>query len=182
MMPLTMTPVGATGDSDPAVAPCPTMIAIRKAGMCARAAAAIAMGATSAVVAMCPGPSDARTQARAKNIIGISPALPRQRRSACRATLSSVPFSCACVKSIVTPASVTKSDTGKPAMTSFRLIPAYRPMSHAKAIASTPTFSGEKQLTRMATSNAPSEIHARLIGACPAATAGGRRGGPRRRR
>ena len=53
-----MMPVGANGESAPALAPLPTMIAIRNSGMPARAAVAIAIGASSAAVAMLPGPSD----------------------------------------------------------------------------------------------------------------------------
>ena len=54
-----MMPVGANGDSDPALAPLPTMIAIRNSGMPARPAVAIAIGASSAAVAMLPGPIEA---------------------------------------------------------------------------------------------------------------------------
>ena len=49
-----MIPVGADGDSDPAFAPLPTMIAIRNAGMPALPATAIAIGAISAADAMFP--------------------------------------------------------------------------------------------------------------------------------
>ena len=61
--PLTMIPVGANGDSDPAFAPLPTMIAIRKSGMFAFIAVVIAIGATSAAVEMLPGPIDASAAA-----------------------------------------------------------------------------------------------------------------------
>ena len=61
-----MMPVGAKGESDPALAPLPTMIAIRKAGMPARPATAIAMGASNAAVAMLPGPIEASPAARRK--------------------------------------------------------------------------------------------------------------------
>ncbi len=56
----------------------------------------------------------------------MRPALPRHRRTAACATRSSVPFSCACVKSSVTPASVRNNWTGKPARTSLRLMPPRR--------------------------------------------------------
>ena len=59
MIPVTMMPVGATGDSAPAWAPLPTMIAIRNGGMPARPATAIAIGAIIDAVATLPGPSDA---------------------------------------------------------------------------------------------------------------------------
>ena len=48
--------------------------------------------------------------ASTKNIIGMSPAFPRQMRTARCAMRSRVPFSCACVNSSVTPASVRNSD------------------------------------------------------------------------
>ena len=56
--PLTMMPVGAKGESAPELAPLPTMIAIRNIGTAARPATAIAIGATSAALAMLPGPSE----------------------------------------------------------------------------------------------------------------------------
>ena len=46
-----MIPVGASGESAPALAPLPTMMAMRNAGMPAREAVFIAMGASSAAVA-----------------------------------------------------------------------------------------------------------------------------------
>ena len=66
-----MMPVGANGESAPALAPLPTMIAIRNSGMPARAAVAIAIGARSAAVAMLPGPIDASAAPSTKNMIGI---------------------------------------------------------------------------------------------------------------
>ena len=63
-----MMPVGANGDSDPACAPLPTMMIIRNAGMAARPATAIAIGASSAAVETLPGPIDARPHASTKNI------------------------------------------------------------------------------------------------------------------
>ena len=82
MMPLTMMPVGANGDSAPALAPLPTMIAIRKSGMPAREAVAMAIGVSSAAVAMLPGPIDDSAAPSTKNMIGIVPAFPRQMRTA----------------------------------------------------------------------------------------------------
>ena len=72
-----MTPVGAMGESDPALAPMPVMIAIRNAGTPTCPATAIDMGAMIAVAAMLPGPIDARRNASRKNIIGMTPTLPR---------------------------------------------------------------------------------------------------------
>ena len=54
-----MIPVGANGESAPALAPLPTMIAMRNSGMPLRTAVAIASGASSAAVAMLPGPIEA---------------------------------------------------------------------------------------------------------------------------
>ena len=58
-----MTPVGANGESEPACAPLPTMMIIRNAGMAARPATAIAIGASSAAVETLPGPSEASAAA-----------------------------------------------------------------------------------------------------------------------
>ena len=117
IMLLTMTPVGAIGDNEPALAPFPTMIATRNAGMPTCPATAIAIGAMIAVEAMFPGPTEASTNANTKNIIGMMPTLPRQYRTARRAIRSSVPFACACENNRVTPASVRNSRVGKPAIT-----------------------------------------------------------------
>ena len=117
MMPLTMMPVGANGERAPALAPLPTMIAIRKSGMPARAAVAMAIGVSSAAVAMLPGPIDESSAPSTKNMIGIVPAFPRQTRTAWWVSCDSVPFDCAMANSSVTPASVRKSWLGKPAIT-----------------------------------------------------------------
>ena len=122
--PFTMIPVGANGDSDPAFAPFPTMMAIRNSGMFALIAVVIAIGATRAAVEMLPGPIDARLAASRKYMIGTTPRWPRQIRTAWCATRSSVPLHCAIVKSSVTPASVRNSALGNPAMTASTLIPA----------------------------------------------------------
>ena len=84
----------------------------------ARPATAIAIGATSAALAILPGPSEDRPLVRKKNMMGSSPTFPRQSFMARWATLSSVPFSCACVNSSVTPASVRNRADGNPAKTS----------------------------------------------------------------
>ena len=112
-----MIPVGANGESDPALAPLPTMMAIRNSGIPAAAAVVIAMGATRAAVAMLPGPIDASAAARTKNMIGTTPRLPRQLLTAWWASRSSDPLTCAIVKSKVTPVSVRNSWLGKPPMT-----------------------------------------------------------------
>ena len=80
--PLTMMPVGANGESEPALAPLPAMMAIRNDGIFVRDAVAIAIGTTSAAVAMLPGPIDASTALSTKNMIGITPRFPRQMRTA----------------------------------------------------------------------------------------------------
>ena len=119
-----MMPVGANGESAPDCAPLPTMIAIRNGGMAARVADRHRhrrQHRRGGDVARAERGDDARPST--KNITGISPVLPRQMRTAACATRSSVPFSCACVKSSVTPASVRNSWTGKPLNTSLRLMP-----------------------------------------------------------
>ena len=73
-----MIPVGANGETPPASAPCATITVIRIAGILARPAAAIAIGATSAAPAILPAPTEAMARARRKNIRGIKPTLPRQ--------------------------------------------------------------------------------------------------------
>ena len=113
MMPLTITPVGANGESAPACAPLPTISAIRNGGTAACAPTAIAIGARIAVVEMLPGPMLESSTATAKNITGIRPALPRQMWTARAARRSSVPLAEAMPKSSVTPASVRNNCTGK---------------------------------------------------------------------
>jgi hypothetical protein len=113
--PLTMMPVGANGESEPALAPLPTMIDMRKSGMPTREAVAMAIGAMSAAVAMFPGPIDASAKARRKKMIGIMPRLPRQLLTAWCARRSSVPLTCASEKSSVMPTRVRKSGVGNPA-------------------------------------------------------------------
>ena len=76
-----MSPVGANGESDPDCAPLPTMIAIRKGGIAARAATDIAIGPSIAAVETLPGPTEAMQHPSTKNITGISPVLPRQTRT-----------------------------------------------------------------------------------------------------
>ena len=110
-----MMPVGANGDSAPACAPLPTMIAMRNGGIAARVPTRHRHRRQHR-----RGGDVARAERRdepasTKNITGMSPALPRQMRTAACATRSSVPFSCACVKSSVTPASVRNSCVGKAA-------------------------------------------------------------------
>ena len=122
--PLTMTPVGAIGDSEPALAPLPIMIAIRNAGMPTCPATAMPIGAMIAVEAMLPGPIDASTNESRKNIIGMTPTLPRQNSTALWAIRSSVPLACACEKSSVTPARVRNSRVGNPPITSAPPMPA----------------------------------------------------------
>ena len=122
--PLTITPVGAIGDSEPALAPMPTMIDMRKGGIPTCQETAMAIGATSAVAAILPGPIEASPNASRKNIIGMTPTLPRAYFTARYATRSSVPLSCACENRRVTPANVRNKRVGNPPITSRALIPA----------------------------------------------------------
>ena len=103
MTPCATIPVGAKGDSVPASAPLPAMIAISKSGMPARAATAIAGGASSALAGVAPAPIVAMTKPTRKNMIGSRPACPRQARTACAVTRASVPLTSAMLKSSVTP-------------------------------------------------------------------------------
>ena len=134
------------------------MIAIRKAGIRTCPATAIAIGAIKAVEAILPGPIDESMNDNRKNIIGITPTLPLQKRTAFCAIRSSVPLACASAKSKVTPASVTKRRGGNPSITSRGVISAkYTPTIHAKEIARNPTCSRIVQLIMMVMSPAPSE-------------------------
>ena len=111
-----MMPVGANGDSAPALAPLPTMIAIRNSGMPARAAVAIAIGASSAAVAMLPGPIDASAAReheehdRDRRRVAAADAHGVVREPVERAVATAP-----CVNSSVTPASVRNSCAGKAA-------------------------------------------------------------------
>ena len=114
-----MTPVGANGESAPAWAPLPSISAVRNGGTPAWAPTAMPIGASSAAVAMLPGPIDDRNSATTKNITGMTPALPRHSVTARAASRCSVPLTLAMPKSSVTPASVMKSATGKVPITAL---------------------------------------------------------------
>ena len=86
---LTINPVGATGDSAPACAPLPTMMAIRNGGMLARAATVIAIGPSIAAVEMLPGPIEAIAAPSRKKVTGINPLFPRHSLTAACARRSS---------------------------------------------------------------------------------------------
>src|SRR5688572_2459787 len=163
MLSVTMRPVGANGDSDPEFAPLPTMIAIRNGEIRIRSAVAIAIGASSPVVAMLPGPADASAAPRPKYMIGTTPTRPRQSRIALCATMSSVPLTCACANSNVTPDNVRNRSIGNPAKTSWGLKPPTKtPMTQASASASSPTLSREMQETMIASASAASVTAPRL--------------------
>ena len=66
-------PVGANGDSVPASAPLPAMIAINSGGTPAVAATAIAGGASSALAGVAPAPIVDSSNPMAKNMIGSTP-------------------------------------------------------------------------------------------------------------
>ena len=111
------TPTALIGDRFPALAPFATISAVRKRGTPPRVPIAIASGMSSATLEIAPGPIDDSTKALTKNTIGIARALPRAIRTARFASRSSVPFVSASANSSDTPASVRKSDAGKPAIT-----------------------------------------------------------------
>ena len=162
-----MIPVGANGDRAPATAPCATMIVIRKAGMPARPATAMAIGPTRAAAAMFPAPIVASARARPKNMIGISPTLPRQHRTPRWATCPSVPLTWAWANRAVTPTSVRKSSVGNPAITPLSPMvlpvigPRYTPITQAKTMERNPGLTAVVQLQTMTTTSATSEILAR---------------------
>ena len=95
--------MGAKRDSAPACAPLPTISAIRNGGIAARLATAMAIGAMIAVVAMLPGPMLDSVTAMTNSMIGITPALPRQARTARAAMRPSVPLLLAMPNSSVMP-------------------------------------------------------------------------------
>ena len=71
-----MTPTALTGDRLPAFAPLVTASAVRKGGIPARRATAIAMGATRATLAIAPGPTVETAQAMKKRRMGSTLASP----------------------------------------------------------------------------------------------------------
>ena len=157
-------PVGANGDSVPASAPLPAMIAISSGGTPARAATAIAGGASSALAGVAPAPIVATTKPIAKNMIGSAPAWPRHSRTARSVTRASVPLTSAIANSSVTPTSVTNRSTGNPSRTAaVDISPSSTPTMSANASDSTPTLIVVVQLRVTAITSAPTEIHARLI-------------------
>src|SRR5262245_11538574 len=173
MRSVAMMPVGASGESPPAFAPLASIIAIRKPGMRARPAIPIATGASSAVAAMLPAPIVARPAASRKNTIGISPALPRASRTACAATVSSVPFARACANSSVMPTSVRNRLAGKPATIVLTGRPPRKwPIRKASAMESTPMLTGRKQLATITASSASSETRATFMRSLASAEGG----------
>jgi hypothetical protein len=83
----------------------------------ARLLSAMPTGATTATDTIAPGPTVAIAQAIRKISGGTIACRPRARVSTRRASTPIVPLTSASVKSTVTPASVTKSDDGKPPST-----------------------------------------------------------------
>src|SRR6185503_3059156 len=158
------TPVGANGDSVPAKAPLPAMIAISSGGTPARAATAIAGGASSALAGVAPAPIVAMTKPITKNIRRNAPACPRHRRTARSVSRASVPLTSAMENSSVTPSRVTKRSVGKPSSTLAGLMPASpTPTTSASASDSTPTLIVVVQESVIAKTSAATETHARLI-------------------
>src|SRR6185369_13746886 len=132
---------------------------------------AIASGFRSATADTAPGPTDDNTPAATKKTSGTTRGWPPDSLIVLLATRSSVPFASASANSSVTPVSVRKSDAGKPAITWSALHPAaYLPISHANAVASTPTLMRDVHDITMAVSSASRERTAGLIPAGEAAT------------
>ena len=170
-----MMPTALIGDRFPALAPLPTIRAVRKGGTPAAAPIAIAGGATSAVAEMAPGPSVATVHARKKTSGGTSAARPRHIWTARLVTLSIVPLVCAAPKSSDTPSRVRNSEDGNVWISASAFQPApYRATGQASATASTPTFRRENRLATMTASSATSDKTAgvgdmaspRILGQC----------------
>ncbi len=111
------TPTALTGDRFPELAPLITASALRNGESPARRPAAMPIGATSATLAMAPGPALASALAITNSTHGRRRASPFARRSAAPATRSMVPFASASAKSSVTPTRVRNSPPGKLAPT-----------------------------------------------------------------
>ena len=140
------------------------MMAISSGGMPARAATAIAGGASSALAGVAPAPMVATTKPIAKNMIGSTPACPRHTRVARAVNRASVPLHSAIEKSSVTPMSVTIRSVGNPSSTALGVMPPRNtPTISAIAIDRMPTLIVVVQLSVTASTSAPTEIHARLI-------------------
>jgi len=77
----TSAPMALMGDRLPALAPLPTMSAVRNIGMPARCASPIASGASSATVAIDPGPLVLIVKASRKSSSGSRAVCPRSRRT-----------------------------------------------------------------------------------------------------
>ena len=120
----TITPTALNGDRFPAFAPLPTIRAVSRTGTPARTPAAIASGASSASVAIAPGPSVLIAQASRKKSSGNRPARPPQSRSARCVSAVIVPFACATPKSKVTPSRVMNNDAGNAAISRSGFHPA----------------------------------------------------------
>ena len=87
--------------------------------------------------------------------------MPRARRTACPATLSSVPLTRACANSSVMPTSVRNRPPGKPATIVLTGKPARKwPIRNASATDRKPMLIGVKQLTTITASSASSETDA----------------------
>jgi hypothetical protein len=141
------------------------MIAINNGGTPAVPATAIAGGASSALVGVAPGPIVEMTSPSTKNMIGRSPARPRQICTARPVTCARVPLHWAMLNRSVTPISVTSNAVGNPSSTVLTdMPPRYTPTSHASASDSTPTLMAVVQLSATASTSAAIEIHARGIG------------------
>ncbi len=160
-----MMPVGATGESAPALAPLQIMRVIRKGLIRVSPASAIPMGARTTVVAMLPGPMADSTQGRMKKTMGSIPTLPRDPLTAHLASFSTVPLMVAMLKSIVAPTRIMKSLRGKNLLRSdtFRAPPVARAMMKAKAMHMMPTFFSVTQLTTTAMISATREMTPRAF-------------------
>src|SRR5574341_121425 len=140
------------------------MMVMRKALMPNRLAAAMAIGAMSAMPAMFPAPITAMANVKPKNTMGTIPTLPRASRMPCRASLFSVPFTWAWANSTMIATSTRNSDVGKPPVTWDAVsFPDPTPSTKANAKLSKPTFTRHTMPATTATTRAASETTARLM-------------------
>ena len=158
-----MIPTALSGDRLPALAPLATISAVRNGGIDAAGAIAKASGAISATLGIAPGPAVETRHAATNMIGGSSRARPLASAASRPARLPMVPFPSASENSSVTPASVTKSEVGKPAMTASGARPAYVPTIQASGMATRPTFNRDAKLMTMAASRASSDASAGLM-------------------
>lgn len=158
--PVLTTPVGATGENAPALAPVATIIAISNGLIFDLAESCIATGAISKVAAIFPGPIADNTKVRTKIEIGSNFVLPPTREIKESVSFESEPFVDAIPKNSVIPTNIKNKLEGKRLVTSFSFIPRIKiPIINAKTILTTPMLTlGRIIPIKIASSKAEREI------------------------